>query len=118
MAGAGKKENRWLQSGAGGWALIGAVLLLCLLFVWTRREEGNVKTDMEIRMERVMEKVTGAGETYVMINEENEEIKGVLIVCEGAKDIAVRLRVQDAARALLNISNERIHVMAMEETGK
>lgn len=118
MAVACKKGKGIMKSGAGGWALIGALLFLCLLLVLTRQEEGNVKTDMEIRMERVMKKVEGAGSTYVMINEEGGQVKGVLIVCEGADDIAVRLRVQDAARALLDIPNEKIHVMPMEDKVK
>ena len=118
MAFAGRKGKEIFKSGAGGWALLLALLLLCLLFVSSKRGEGNVKTDMEIRMERVIEKLTGVGETYVMINEEGGSVQGVLIVCEGANDIAVRLRVQDAAKALLNIDNERIHVMPMEEKGK
>ncbi len=95
-----------------------ALLLLCLLFVSSKRGEGNVKTDLEIRMERVMEKVEGAGESYVMINEEDGRVKGVLIMCEGAEDISVRLRVQEAARAILDVENERIHVMPMEGKGK
>ncbi len=114
MAVAGRKYKEIFTSGAGGWALVTALVLLCLLFVSSRQEEGNVKTDLEIRLERVMEKVEGAGESYVMINEENGAVRGVLIMCEGAWNISVRLRVQEAARAVLDIENERIHVMPME----
>lgn len=114
MAVAGRKYRGIFTSGAGGWALVIALVLLCLLFVSSRRGEGNVKTDLEIRLERVMEKVEGAGESYVMINDENGSVKGVIIMCEGAESISVRLRVQEAARALLDIPNERIHVMPME----
>lgn len=118
MVFAGGKGKAFLKSGAGGWALLAALLLLCVLFVSSRRDEGNVKTDMEIRMERIIQKLAGAGDVYVMINEEDGAVTGVLIVCEGADDIRVRLRVQDAARALLNIDNERIHVVPMEEAGR
>lgn len=95
-----------------------ALLLLCLLFASSRQETGNIKTDLEIRMERMLGKVEGAGETCILINQENEAVRGVLIMCEGAGNIGVRLRVQEAARAILNIPNEQIHVMPMEEKEK
>lgn len=114
MSGAVKKDRWILKIGAGGWAALGIFLLLCLLLYESKRESADVKTEMEIRLEQVLEKVSGAGETYAMINEENGNVTGVLIVCEGAENIAVRLRVQDAARAILNVENANIHVMPMK----
>lgn len=114
MAVAGRKHREFMKYGAGGWALILALFLLCLLLVSSKRGEESVKTELEIRMERMIEKVEGAGESHVLINEENGAVKGVLIICEGAEDISVRLRVQEAAHAVLDTENERIHVMPME----
>lgn len=118
MAGAGKKEKWMNRLGAGGWAMIGALALLCLLFMYSQKEDDPVKTDMEARMERLLSKAEGAGKTSVMINEEDGKVTGVLIVSEGAENISVRLRIQEAARALLNVDNERVHVIPMEDEGK
>ncbi|MBQ1256525.1 MAG: hypothetical protein IIX93_04540 [Clostridia bacterium] len=118
MAVTGGKLKEISRSGAGGWALLAALFLMCFLLVSSGREEKGNKTDLEIRMESVMEKVMGAGEAYVCINSENGTVKGVVIMCEGAQDIGVRLRVQEAAKALLDIDNARIHVMPMEESDK
>lgn len=118
MAGDGKKDKWISRMGAGSWAALGVLVILCLLLFRLNRENGDVKTEKEIRMERVLKKLSGAGETYVMINEENGSVTGALIVCEGAEDISVRLRVQDAARAILQVDNQKIHVAPMEEDKK
>lgn len=115
-----EKTRRLIKkTGAGVWAAMAACALLCLLLLTSgKNEEG--KTDKEIRLERVMEKIEGAGDTDVMIAEENGCVTGVLVVSQGAEDIAVRLRLQNAVKTLLDVDNERINVMPMEgaEYGK
>lgn len=102
------------KTGAGVWAAMAACALLCLLLLASGKNEGEAKTDKEIRLERVMEKIEGAGDTDVMIAEENGCVTGVLVVAQGAGDIAVRLRLQNAVKTLLDVENEKINVMPME----
>ncbi len=112
-------KGKWFEKiSVGGWAILGMFALLCLLLISGRTEKDDVGTDIERRMERVIEKMEGVKECDVMILEENNEITGVLIVCEGAEDISVRIRVQNAAKTLLNIENGKISVVPMEGTGK
>ena len=94
MSGAKWAEKIFSGKGAGGWAILAACALLCALLLYEKDGGKESKTDTEIRMQRVFEKITGAGKTDIMIMEDGGAISGVLIVSEGAGDIAVRLRLQ------------------------
>ena len=109
------EKKKWFEkNGAGFWALFGVLALLCLVLISGRGDQEEVKTDLEIRMERVIEKMEGVRKANVMIVQEQSEITGVLIVCDGAEEIAVRIRVQNAVGTLLDIENSRISVVPME----
>ena len=108
-------KRKWFDRiGAAAWALMGMLALLCLLLISGRKESDDVGTDIERRMERVIKRMEGVRDCDVMIIEDGNEITGVLIVCEGAEDVAVRIRVQNAAKTLLNIENSKIGVVPME----
>ncbi|MBE5790768.1 MAG: hypothetical protein E7322_01255 [Clostridiales bacterium] len=108
------EKGKWFEKiNAGTWALMGIFALLCLLLISGRKETDDMGTDIEKRMERVIEKMEGVKDCDVMIIDEGNEITGVLIVCEGAEDISVRIRVQNAAKTLLNIENCKISVVPM-----
>ena len=98
--------------------MLGALALLCLLLISGRRETDDVGTDTEKRMENVIRKMEGVGDCDVVIIDEHNQITGVLIVCEGAEDISVRIRVQNALGTLLGIENSKIGVVPMEVKGK
>ena len=50
----------------------------------------------------------------VVIKELNPEITGVLIVCEGAKSIAVLNKLQQATMSLLDININKIEILSMK----
>ena len=69
---------------------------------------------LEARLERVLESVEGAGDVRAMVLEGEGGVSGVLVVAEGAKDVAVRLRLQSAVCTLLGIENAAVNVSPME----
>ena len=112
-------KGKWFEkNGAGAWALLGVFALLCLILISGGKDTDDVGTDTEKRMERVIKKMEGVKDCDVMIIDNDNEITGVLIVCEGAEDISVRIRVQNAVGTLLDIENSKIGVVPMKGTGK
>ena len=114
MTCAGKTNMFMKKIGAGGLAALAAILILCLLLFSEKEENTRIKTEKEMRLERAIEKIEGAGEADVLVMEEGGNVVGVLIVAEGADDIAVRLRLQTAVQTLLNVDNDKISVVPME----
>ncbi len=96
------------------WLLL-ALAAICLMLLFTSETDGGGATDTEARMERVLEKIDGAGDVRVMVTETDGGYSGVLVVCEGARDLAVRLTVQNAVHTLLGIDNQKINVVPMED---
>lgn len=111
--------------------VLAALSVLLLIFVKNDGQDVNVYegTELEIRLSRVLESVDGVGRVKVMINEKQsavqafsggageQEITGIVIVAEGAKDLRVALALQQAAKTLLNVELSQIQVLEMNEGG-
>lgn len=89
--------------------------------------------EIEDRLANVLSQIEGVGRVSVMITYKEElttksvstlgnkevkssesDIKGVIIVAEGANDIAVKLNLIRATQAVLNINANTIEVFAMK----
>lgn len=119
---------RRLGRSQGVW--IAGLMLLCLATLvggtGQKQAQQAVPTELESRLERVLSAVEGAGQVRVMIRESGGEAvsafsagqpagaEGVVIVCEGAGDLRVRLALEQAAQALLGVEYSRIQVVKME----
>ena len=129
-----QKAGDWLRGmRRGEWLLVLAVLALCILVLsqGEGQEDTGGGTELEARLERVLSAIEGAGEVRVMIaqretqevsafavSQPQQEVTGVLVVCEGARDVRVRLAIEQAAQTLLGIERSRIEVAAMEGGGE
>ena len=84
---------------------------------------GGAKTDRSASIEQQLEEtlrcMRGVGETRVMLTynlgETEEEIYGVIVLAQGARDIMVRTRIQSAVQTVLNVDAARINVFEMEQ---
>ena len=112
------------------WLLLAALAALCILVLalgGRKTETSAPSTELEARLERVLSAIEGTGKVRVMIREESRaeisafapqqepSAEGVVIVCEGADDLRVRLALEQAAQALLGVPCSRIQVVKMEE---
>ena len=113
------------------WPVIAALALACVLVLSAGGERASepaqTGTELETRLERVLSAIEGTGKVRVMIREESRaevyafapqqepSAEGVVIVCEGADDLRVRLALEQAAQALLGVPCSRIQVVKMEE---
>ena len=84
--------------------------LLLLMCVDDGGDGNSGKTQQEIRIEAILEKVDGAGSVDVMIAEGGGS---VLVVAEGADDPAVRLQLTDAVSSLTGLGADKITVTKM-----
>jgi stage III sporulation protein AG len=50
-----------------------------------------------------------------VLKENNPEIKGVIVVAEGADDIEVRLNLLSAVQTILDVSPDKVNVYKMNK---
>ena len=79
---------------------------------------GGAQTELESRLCAILSQMEGVGEVHVMVAEDGEGgVEGVLVVADGADDIAVRLRIQYAVQTLLGAEASDIEVVRNARQG-
>ena len=71
------------------------------------------KSATEIKLTGLLSNIQGVGNTDVMITENEGEILGVVIVCEGANNIMTRNNILNAVSTALNIDKKIIAIYSM-----
>lgn len=84
--------------------LIGVMLMLL-----PGGKSGGAAT-LEEGFPALVSRIEGVGESYIVISDE-----GVVIVCRGADDPAVRYSLLQAVRAYTGFSSERITILKLAE---
>lgn len=107
--------------------LCGIILLGGMLWALARGQTTQEETPaaasytlsrtQEDELVSLLSALEGVGETQVMLVRADSRITGAVIVAEGAKDVAARLRILQAAEAALGIPGGAIQVFPMEEGG-
>lgn len=105
------------------WVLL-AGLLAAFFLMTGGAEQTNQSTALEKRMENVLSMIEGAGRVRVLVNEaaaafsgSDGQAAGVLVVAEGAGDMRVKMELQRAVQALLDVEAEQIEILTMKEEG-
>ena len=93
-------------------------LLVVIVFLFFGSEEESVlgdsmKSDTELRLTALLERIDGVGDSEVMITENGGEITGVVVVCDGANSIMVRNDILNAVSTALNINKNNIAIYSM-----
>lgn len=86
--------------------LLGLVIMLIPIGKSSSEPSGGASADEEIRLETVLQRCEGVGETKALISE-----NGAVIVCQGAEDPEVRLAIIKAVEAFTGFSSDRIQVL-------
>ena len=105
------KAARWLE-------LVVMAGLICILLVVAMGSGGeSAASDEELRMQRILSKIEGAGKVSVMIAGSGEDgsCTGVVVVASGAEDVEVMLRMQRAVQALTDLDLDRIEIVKSKE---
>lgn len=101
-----------------GARFIGLFLMIALLSALGLMLLGNGErgstggTELESRLERLLEGIDGVGDADVMITvDDQEKPAGVAVVVGGSLNVRVTLEIQSAIRALLDIDLKRIRII-------
>ncbi|MBR4080315.1 MAG: hypothetical protein IKK21_00845 [Clostridia bacterium] len=106
------RKDAWLL------AALAAAVLGCLLL--GAGEGASVpRTDEEARLARVLSAMEGAGQVEVAVfydsSEESAVPCGVVVVADGAQDVAVRLQLSRAVETLLGVDASQVDVFKRRE---
>lgn len=77
---------------------------------------GRAELELEERLKSILSEIDGAGRISVMITLEDDsnEIRGVIVVAEGAKEPRVRTEMLSAVITVLGAGAEKVKVFSMK----
>ena len=108
-------KTRWKKLRLKEVVLFSVLSMLLLVGAWLVFREKTqttytASTDTEKRLVAILENIDGVGEVDVMLSSGEDGEKGVVIVCEGAKDIRVLISVREAAATALGIQQKNVKI--------
>ena len=81
----------------------------------TSATDNSTMSASEIKLTRILTEIDGVGKAEVMINEGENGVDGVIIVCEGAYNIMTRSDILNAVATALNVEKNNIAIYAMNK---
>jgi hypothetical protein len=96
-----------------------AILAFALLFAaWkifrggdTQDKTTNIAaTENEKRVARILQEIEGVGEAEVVVCEDENGVKSVVVVCEGANNFCVILDIREAVAAALGTQESAVKI--------
>ncbi len=103
--------------------LLSALALLLVLAVWKIfYTDGSKSTaagiggsESEQRLCSLLQEIDGVGAVNVMICEDEDGVKSVVVVCEGANDLQVNMNIREAVAAALGTDAKSVKIYLMKE---
>ena len=117
-------KRRTLLRGKVKDVLLLSVLALTLIFsAWKifysdeDEERASVlsESESERKVSRLLQEIDGVGEANVMICETEDGIQSVVVVCDGAKDFYVVMKVREAVAAALGTEEKAVKIYLKKE---
>lgn len=114
-----KKAIRALFSGrVKDLLLIGVLGLVLFYTAWQIFQEDDLAkpaaqfelSETETRVMRILQEIDGVGEASVVVCESQDEIKSVVVICEGANNLRVVMNVREAVAAALDTDQKLIKI--------
>ena len=97
---------------AGILAMVALAALLALLLLRDGGGSPSRGTELETRLERVLNAVEGAGRVRAMVSQgEDGEITGTVVVAEGLEDVSTYLKLQGAVMTLLGLDAGQVEII-------
>lgn len=102
------KKNQWIVV-----LLIGILLVVIAIPTKTVPETmENYSSNVEIRLENMLQKIEGVGKVSVMITfRESEQVEGIVVIAEGAKNAVMVQKITEVVQALFDVDSHKIKVI-------
>lgn len=71
------------------------------------------KSETEMKLESILSEIKGVGQAEVMINESEDGIDGVIVVCSGGNNLMTRSDILNVVSTVLNVKENNIAIYAM-----
>ena len=110
------KKNTWMIL-----LLVGILLVVIAIPTKTKSENSTLsiysepetdETDMEKRLENLLQQMQGVGEVHAMITyRDDEQVEGIVIIADGGGDAVVVRNITEVVRALFDVNSHKIKVI-------
>ena len=85
------------------------------LFNLSSNYQSKQSSELENKITETLSKIQGVGKVSVLINsDEDKKPCGVVVVCEGANDLSVKLVITEVLTTVLDVSSENIRILKMK----
>lgn len=114
------KKNTWMIL-----LLVGVLLVVIAIPTKTEPRNSSISiydetvqeaTDMEKRLQNLLQKMQGVGEVHTMITYRNDkQVEGIVIIADGGGDAVVVRNITDVVRALFDVDSHKIKVIEKKQ---
>lgn len=117
------KKERILSGRAKDLLIVGVLGLVLFYTAWKIfQDEGTTTsstelqlTQSEIKVMRILQEIDGVGEASVVVCEDEDGIKSVVVICEGANNLRVIMDVREAVAAALDADQKVVKIYLKKE---
>ena len=110
------KKNTWMIL-----LLVGVLLVVIAIPTKTESKTGTLdiysesnqnETDIEKRLENLLQQMHGVGEVHTMITyREDKQVEGIVIIADGGGDAVIVRNITEVVRALFDVDSHKIKVI-------
>ena len=114
------KKNTWMIL-----LLVGILLVVIAIPTKTETKKNTLsiyddselnETDMEKRLENLLQQMEGVGKVHTMITyRDDEQVEGIVIIADGGGDAVVVRNITDVVRALFDVDSHKIKVIEKKQ---
>lgn len=92
--------------------LVGILLVVIAIPTSENQCETEYGTEIEIRLENILEKMEGVGEVKVMVTyQDNDEVEGIAVIADGGGDSVIVKNITEVVQALFDVESHKIKVI-------
>lgn len=110
-------QGKWNKNHLLIFLLIGILLMVIAIPTGETQINNAENTDLEKRLEGILEGMEGVGNVNVMITlQEDDVVEGVAIVAEGGNNAVVVRNITEVVQALFHVDSHKIKVIKGNQT--